>query len=129
MNWCNDNQLTINAKKSQWMRTNVCNDQIDTSNITFKISDKTLEMVKVYKYLGIFVDTQLNFHYHDRVLTRKVNFKVTHFKRIRKFITKSAAEMIYKCKILPVIEYADFVLDQGIAYINKALRKFQIYVS
>ena len=24
VNWCNDNQLTINAKKSQWMRTNVC---------------------------------------------------------------------------------------------------------
>ena len=125
MNWCNDNLFTINAKKSQWMRMNICNHQIDTSNITFKISDKTLEMVQVYKYLGIFVDTQLNFHHHNRVLTRNVNFKVTHFKRIRKFITKSAAEMIYKCTILPVIEYAEFVLDQGIAYINKALQKFQ----
>ena len=41
---------------------------IDTSNITFKISDKTLEMVKVYKYLGIFVDNKLNFHHHNRVL-------------------------------------------------------------
>ena len=125
MNWCNDNQLTINAKKSQLMRMNICNDQIDTSYITFIISDKTLEMVKVYKYLGIFVNTQLNFHHHNRVLTKNVNFKVTHFKRIRKFITKSAAEMIYKCRILPVIEYADFALEQGIAYSNKALQKFQ----
>ena len=33
--------------------------------------------------------------------------------------------MIYKCTILPVLEYADFILDQGIMYINKALQKIQ----
>ena len=33
--------------------------------------------------------------------------------------------MIYTCTILSVVEYADFFLDQSIAYINKALQKFQ----
>ena len=125
VNWCNDNQLTINAKKSQWMRMNVCNDQIDVNNITIKISNKPLDMVKIYKYLGIFTDTQLNFQHHFKILTKNVNFKVTHFKRIRKFTTRSAAEMIYKCTILPVLEYGDFTLDQGVAYINKTLQKIQ----
>ena len=81
--------------------------------------------IKVYKYLGVYIDTQLNFQYHNKMLTRNINFKVTHFKRIRKFITRSAAELIYKCTILPVLEYADFIVDQGILYINKALQKIQ----
>ena len=33
--------------------------------------------------------------------------------------------MIYKCTILPVLEYADFIYDQGIIYINKATQKLQ----
>ena len=38
--------------------------------------------------------------------------------------------MIYKCTILPVLEYADFILDQGIACINKALAKiYKTFVS
>ena len=109
--WCNDNHLTLNAKKSQWMRFNVCNEQINPNNININILGKNLEMVKVYKYLGVFIDTQLNFQHHNKILTRNVNFKVTHFKRIRRFITRKAAELIYKCTILPVLEYADFIVD------------------
>ena len=33
--------------------------------------------------------------------------------------------LIYKCTILPVLEYADFVQDQNINYTNKALQKLQ----
>ena len=123
--WCNDNHLTLNAKKSQWMRFNVCNEQINPNNININILGKNLEMVKVYKYLGVFIDTQLNFQHHNKILTRNVNFKVTHFKRIRRFITRKAAELIYKCTILPVLVYADFIVDQGITYINKELQKIQ----
>ena len=117
--------MTINAKKSQWMRIDVCNDQIDVNNTNIKIMDNNLEMVRVYKYLGVFIDTQLNFQHHNKILTRNVNFKVTHFKRIRRFITMKATVLIYKYTILPVLEYADFIVDQGIAYINKALQKVQ----
>ena len=101
VNWCNDNQLTIIAKKSQWMRMNVCNDQIDLRNIDIKIRDTNLEKVK---YLGVHIDNSLNFQHHNKILMRNVNFKVTYFKRIRKFITKSVAELIYKCIILPVLQ-------------------------
>ena len=125
VNWCNDNQLTLNVKKSQWKQMNICNDQIEPKYIDIKISDQNLEMVRVYKYLGIHIDNQLNFQHHNKLLIRNVNFKVPHFKRIRKFMTKSAAEMIYKCTILPVLEYGDFIVDQGITYFNRALQKIQ----
>ena len=121
--WCNENQLTINAKKSQWMRLNICTDQIDP--LAIKISNNNLERVKEYKYLSVHVDCKLNFQHHNKLLTRNVNYKISHFKRIRKFITKMAAELIYKCTILPILEYADFIIDQGVAYVNNALQKIQ----
>ena len=103
----------------------MCNDQIDVNNTNIKITDNNLEMVRVYKYLGVFIDTQLNFQHHNKKLTRNINFKVTHFKRIRRFITTKATVLIYKYTILPVLEYADFIVDQGIASQNKALQKVQ----
>ena len=123
VSWCNENQLTINTKKSQWMRLNICTDQIDP--LAIKISNNNLERVKEYKYLGVHVDCQLNFQHHNKLLTRNVNYKISHFKRIRKFITKMAAELIYKCTILPILEYADFIIDQGVEYVNNALQKIQ----
>ena len=69
-NLCNANQLTINIKKSQWMRMNICNDQIDPKDINIKISNQDLEMVRVYKYLGVYnIDNQLNFQHH-KILIR-----------------------------------------------------------
>ena len=47
------------------------------------------------------------------------------FRKIRSLINKRAAKLIYKCTILPVLEYADFIYDQGIIYINKATQKLQ----
>ena len=77
----------------------------------------------MYKYLGIHLDNHINFQQHHKLLTRNTNLKVAHFKRIRNLITVEAATLIYKCTILPAIEYADFILDHGIAYINKSLQK------
>ena len=52
------------------MCMNVCNDQIDVNNITIKISHKPLDMVKIYKYLGIFTYIQLNFQHHIKYWLR-----------------------------------------------------------
>ena len=123
--WCNDNQLTINTKTSQWMRLTICNDQIDPLDIDIRILKKNLERFKEYKNLGVHVDCQLNFQHHNKLLTRNVNYKISHFRRIRKCITINAAVLIYKCTILPILEYADFIQDQGIAYINNARQKIQ----
>ena len=74
---------------------NVRTDQIDPRNTDIKIRETNLEKVKVYKYLGVHIDNSLNVQYHNKILTRNVNFKVTQFQRIRKFITKSAAELMH----------------------------------
>ena len=67
----------------------------------------------------------LNFQAHHKKLVSQVHLKLSQFRKIRCFINRKAAILIYKCTILPVLEYADFIQDQGVAYVNKAIQKLQ----
>ena len=126
--WCNENLLTINVKKSHWMKTKVCGKDADVINqvaVTFKIRNGNLSEVELYKYLGLHIDNNLNFQAHHKKLVSQVHLKLSQFRKIRCFINRKAAILIYKCTILPVLEYADFIQDQGVAYVNKAIQKLQ----
>ena len=122
--WCNHNLLTVNCKKSQWMRTCLVgtNNHIDP---VFKIGGEKLKQVNEYRYLGILVDNQLNFQSYRQNLINNVNYKLMFFKKIRQFITTEAAIIIYKGTILPIIEYADFIFDYNIKYTNKKIQSLQ----
>ena len=78
-----------------------------------------------YKYLGLIMDPQLKFQSHRDNLHKRLNYKMTFFKKIRKYINIEVAMTIYKSTVLPIIEYADFVHDQNIIYINKKLQTIQ----
>ena len=121
--WCNENLLTINCKKSQWMRTNII--KKTEPDIDFKLKNVSLERVKEYKYLGLLIDSGLSFVPHRDNLISRVNLKIVFFRKIRKFVTTEAAALIYKATILPILEYADFFFDYNIQYINDKFQTIQ----
>ena len=58
--WCSDNSLTINSKKTKVMGFSLINKNIHFKDICqFKLRNQSLEVVDKYKYLGIIMDTQL----------------------------------------------------------------------
>ena len=122
--WCNHNLLTINCKKSQWMCTGLIK-KLGMNNPIFKIGGTTMEKVTEYKYLGLTVDSKLTFQTHRQNVINNVNYKLMFFKKIRQYITTEAASIIYKGTILPLIEYADFVFDYDIKYLNKKMQSLQ----
>ena len=83
-NWCNANLLTINCKKSQWMKTNVvCRQQEDVS---FKLGDITFECVSEYRYLGMIMDSSLSFQPYRESIINRVNLKINYFRKICMFL-------------------------------------------
>ena len=119
--WCIENLLKINCRKSQWMRTKIIGKNIDP-NTAFRLGTISVENVNEYKYLGLLLDSCLNFRSHIDNLINRVNLKIIFFKKIRRFITSDAASLIYKATILPIVEYADFVFDHHINYISAKLQ-------
>ena len=57
--WCNDNLLTINCKKSQWMRVRLIEKRPNA--ISFHLGNSILKQVTEYKYLGLIMDIDLSF--------------------------------------------------------------------
>ena len=76
-------------------------------------------------YLGLLLDSDLRFQTQRELLHKKLNYKSCFFRKIRQFINDETAITIYKSTILPIIEYADFVYDYNIKYLNDKLQVYQ----
>ena len=123
LDWCEGNLLTINCKKSQWLQTSLISKR--KPEVEFKLGNIALEQVVQYRYLGIIMDNELKFQQQRDSLHKRINYKNCFFKKIRQFINPETALTIYKSTILPIIEYADFVYDYDIMYLNDKLQQYQ----
>ena len=121
--WCNVNLLTVNCKKSQWMNINLSAKK--SNNVIFMLGNTVLVNVNEYKYLGVTIDTHLTFQTYRESLINRVNLKISYFRKISMYMTLKAAKLVYKGTILSILEYADFIHDFGIKYINKRLQTIQ----
>ena len=71
---------------------------------------REVHYVHTFNYLGVILDNQLCFNTYYHAVKRKVEHKVFVLYKIRKYIDSRTALLIYKQAILPLMEYAGFVL-------------------
>ena len=121
--WCNMNKLTINTKKTKIMYFGATNKTKQlTSNYKNYLYGHELQRVESYKYLGVILDTNLNFKLHIDTLLKTLRYKLYIFSKIRKYLTVQASLCIYKSTILPYIDYGDIFYQ---ACSNTYLQKIQ----
>ena len=107
--WCSDNSLTINSKKTKVMGFSL-NKNILFKNIgPFKLLNQSLEVVDNYKYLGIILDTQLTYKPHIKNIVAKGTHKLIVLSKIRKYLYVRTSLTIFKSMILPHFDYGDIV--------------------
>ena len=76
--------------------------------------------MNVYKYLGVDLDENLTMNNMIDSTFNEANRKVYLLKKIRPYITREIANRIYKTCILPILDYADFLMDsEGVSFIGK----------
>ena len=77
------------------------------------IKNRSLDNVYSYNYLGVIVDDMLSFDKFIEDKYDKANFRIYQLSKIRKYITVSICEVIYKQMILLLFDYADFMVDRS----------------
>ena len=107
--WCNNNKISINLKKTKSVIFGTRYMLRKFSNPKIELEGIVLENVGHYKYLGINLDSTLNFNKHMNCLLKTVSHKLFLLSKIRKFITKAAALRSYNVMVLPYIDYGDIV--------------------
>ena len=112
--WCSLNKLTINISKTKyeifrpksfWNATN--------AKLEIKIGNTSLEEVDTYTYLGVKLDNRLKFDGFLKAKCNKINVRLHQLGKMRKYITNNIANLIYKQTIVPLYDYADFLVESG----------------
>ena len=107
--WYDMNRLTINVHKTKHMFINYKKRALQNQSC---IGGK-LENVHTYKYLGVDIDDQLSFGKFIDSMWSKVQYGFYNFSKICPLLSESLACRIYKQTIMPLFEYASFIVDSA----------------
>ena len=123
--WCKSNKLTINTKKSNFVIYGT-NQKINRiGNCKLSLQNDQLTRSQSYKYLGVFLDSRLNFNTHIDNCSKIVSHKLYILSKIRHFITENTSTRIYKSMIALLIDYGDIIYAGASDLRLQGLQKLQ----
>ena len=92
-------------------------------NLHHKVGNQILENVDHYKYLGLQVDSRLNYNLCITKIIQKINHKLWLFAKLRDYMTQEMSIELFKGTMLPYAESGD-VIFMGAK--KELLKKLQI---
>ena len=107
--WCKGNKLTINSKKSNFVTFGTKCRITKIHNLTISLNEEKLAKVPTYKYLGVYLDSTLNFNKHIDNNRKIFSHKLYLLSRICRYINEYTAICIYKTMIAPIMDYGDII--------------------
>ena len=106
--WGCHNDMHLNASKTKTMLVKP-QKTLDV-HVPVVSKRKNIQFVNTFNYLGVILDDQLSFTPNYNMVKRKMEHTIFVLTKIRKYIDKKTAVLIYKQAVLPLVEYAGFVL-------------------
>ena len=91
----------------------------------FKLDGSILGNVDHYKYLGVILDSTLNFTKHINNIIKTVSHKLNLLSKTRQLITQAASVRIYNSMILPYMDYGDVVYQAATSDLLCKLQRLQ----
>ena len=107
--WCKENKLSINTEKNEMVCFGTKQRVKRFKNLKLSLLNDIIQQVPSYKYLGIILDNGLNFNLQMQQTMNKVSHKLYILSKVRQYLTKESAILIYKSMILPYFDYGDIV--------------------
>lgn len=96
---------------------------LPANNTTNQIEE--FECVNEIKYLGIIIDSKLNFKKHFEFVNKKIAQRIGFFRNIRKKLCIQMSIKIYNSIIRPHFEYCPTILLMGSMSMIEGLQKLQ----
>ena len=109
--WCRDNRLKINVSKSKVLLVSSRQklNQVDFST-KIRLGNISLQFTDKYKYLGVTLDREMNLTNLLSDVKKSVSSRLFNFRKLRHYINEKSALAICKQTILPIFDYAGFLL-------------------
>ena len=103
VNWCNQHQLHINTKKTLEMLVDP-RSVGDQSTVTIHGTD--IKQVTSFKYLGVYIDSDLSWHTHVADVCTRTHQCLHFLHRLRVFgVSKNIMLIFYRATIESILRY------------------------
>ena len=123
--WFKANKLTLNIEKTVvlWFKNGICSiDSIET----IKLESMTLECAMFCKFLGLWIDKNLNWKEHVKRLVLKLTSRKSLLSRGKHFLTVHAKKVLYHAQIQSNLTYGLLIWGNMISCEDKQkLQKIQ----
>ena len=104
--WLDSNKLRLNAAKTKFMIFSPKSTIFKhASNIKLQIGKQDIELVNSYKYLGVILDSNLNWKSHVSNLVTKLSRSVGMMFKLRHYLNKNARMMVFNSLFLTHVRY------------------------
>ena len=101
--WLNINKLLLNKSKTKYMVFHMLNKRIQA--LTLKIDDVYIERVDEFNFLGLTLDTNLNWRKHTEKISNKCSKTIGLLNRLKYALPLDIKVLLYNTLILSHINY------------------------
>ena len=82
-------------------------------NVNINIEGEKLKLVPHLKYLGLTLDSTLNYSQNIASVIKIISYKMTRLAKLKRYLKNDSALNIYKSMILPYFDYADVIFHKA----------------
>ena len=125
--WLCANKLSLHIGKTSSIlirSRKKCN--TSQSKLNISLCNQSIEQVECFKYLGVVIDSELNFNEHMKELVSKLKRSIGILRRASKFVNQHTRINLYNTMILPHFDYCCTLWGTGLSKTNLSkLQKIQ----
>lgn len=103
-----ESKLLLNGSKTKAMVFAPNRSTVSSLSI-FTLDGCSIEVTETYKYLGIWLDKNLDFKYHIEALIKKLKFTVAFFYRVKSCFSPASRKQVVMAFFLSQLDYGDIV--------------------
>ena len=104
LEWCNSNKLTINPQKYHFLIIPPTKNS-NHMDLSVSLKDTTINAENSVKYLGVIIDTNLNFYDHLTAIALKISMAVGVLYKLTLVLPQHALQSLYYSFIHPHLLY------------------------
>lgn len=102
--WFRSNKLSLNIGKTHYVVFELTPSQIPI-NMNIKIDNHIIDKKTCAKFLGMYIDSKLNWHEHIKFIKNKLNSSIFALKRVKHILSSDHLLTLYYTLIYPYLDY------------------------
>ena len=101
--WLVANRLSLNVNKTKFML--FTHSPVDLDSVNIKINNSNIALVQNIKFLGINIDSRLNFNHHINLLSKKLSSVIGVSRKLSTFVPQHILKTLYFSLFYPHLIY------------------------